>query len=504
MRHGMPDRRGAIKAAIGTLVCPACAATESVAAASTPAPSRQIPTYGERAASDYQSSLKDFGGRLECDRDALAEEYDVVVIGSGYGGSVLAARLAAAMKNPARLCILERGSEWLPGSFPDSMPGFLANRGSGQGSALFAESTFRDLHILHGYGLGGTSLINLNVGEIPPPDIFETADWPWECRGFQCFEPFYELARTCLQPSANLQRQSAAATYLQQAAAVSHFDHRKAMITVRCDDFDGPVMNSAGMLQRSCIRCGDCATGCNVGAKNTLAYNYLPLARRHGAQIFCGMLADRISLTDRGCYEVGVRSLPLGSPKTVQDLVGHQPYRTIRARCVVVGAGVTGSLQLLLNSARHGLPAPPALGQRFHTNGDIFCVAELPHEMKTSTSEEFLLGTAPGQLSSADFGPGPGIESLASLRNPGCRMMIQDLRVPHALGPLFQLLAGSTHRHAYWLGMFDDPARCAASVRRDGTLAINTKGLRTTRQYTAAVSMMRRLATATGASPLLS
>src|SRR3954464_3748037 len=87
--------------------------------------------------------------------------YDVVVIGSGYGGAITAARLAAAsLKSKPSVCILERGKEWQPGEFPETLDGVIgAARSSVNPLGLFELLTHPDISVIKGSGLGGTSLI---------------------------------------------------------------------------------------------------------------------------------------------------------------------------------------------------------------------------------------------------------------------------------------------------------------------------------------------------------
>src|SRR5215470_8879463 len=112
-----------------------------------------------------------------------SDGYDVVVIGSGYGGAVTAARLAtAAYSNRTKpsICILERGREWLPGTFPDDLlKAALEVRRSGHPLGLYDFHAGEDLNVIVGCGLGGTSLINANAVINPDHDLFKVSDkWP--------------------------------------------------------------------------------------------------------------------------------------------------------------------------------------------------------------------------------------------------------------------------------------------------------------------------------------
>jgi cholesterol oxidase len=109
----------------------------------------------------------------------LRDSYGVVVIGSGYGGAILAARLAQGRS----LCILERGREWIPGTFPDTFDAiFNAIRTPLHPLGLYDYHIHREVDVFVGSGLGGTSLINANVVIQPDSDLFDHPRWPEEIR----------------------------------------------------------------------------------------------------------------------------------------------------------------------------------------------------------------------------------------------------------------------------------------------------------------------------------
>jgi cholesterol oxidase len=119
--------------------------------------------------------------------DQLRERYDVVVVGSGYGGAIAAARLARAGRS---VCVLERGREMRAGDFPSSALGAVGqlqvHRGSrrlGRATGLFDLRAGDDLSVVVGCGLGGTSLINAGVALRPPPWVYDDDRWPTALRG---------------------------------------------------------------------------------------------------------------------------------------------------------------------------------------------------------------------------------------------------------------------------------------------------------------------------------
>ncbi|MCA9152911.1 MAG: GMC family oxidoreductase, partial [Planctomycetales bacterium] len=258
-----------------------------------------------RAIADYQRSTASLGGRLASSLDELNhaaacdQPYDVLIIGSGYGGAVCAARLSAAMRPGTRLAVLERGREWVPGTFPDTFANLMRESRYG----LFGRSrnalrnplglidfTFNDeVHVMNGSGLGGGSLINAGVAVIPDAEVFQQPCWPMDLQDRDVLMPHFEAVAQMLDlrpvpcdTTKTLALRRLAARLKRPAIATPAFVTVKPQ---RSAHYQGGV-NRFGMLQRPCELCGDCTSGCNIGAKNTLAFNYLPLARRCGAQIF--------------------------------------------------------------------------------------------------------------------------------------------------------------------------------------------------------------------------
>src|SRR6516162_2699057 len=113
-------------------------------------------------------------------------QYDIVIIGSGYGGAITAARLATAGLNPPRsICILERGKEWQPGDYPEQPFDVLGEvRSDLNPLGLYELLDYPDISVIKGSGLGGTSLINANVAICPDREVFEQIAspnvWPKE------------------------------------------------------------------------------------------------------------------------------------------------------------------------------------------------------------------------------------------------------------------------------------------------------------------------------------
>lgn len=291
--------------------------------------------------------------------------YEFVIIGSGYGGAITAARIAGALAQPHSVCILERGKEWEVGDFPKDVPGILRNtRGDANKLGLFEFLTYPDISVVKASGLGGTSLINANVAIVPDPEVFEGAGWPSGIR-YREMQPYYERARATLAPAPvpdalNLRKVRALETRARELQ-----QHAQALDVTVNFHIDGP--NPYGMIQRPCIQCGDCVTGCNFSAKNTLYMNYLPLAVRNGADIFTQTKVEWLEKLGSGA---GWRI----HGQYYTDGVAHSAF-TLDARNVVLSAGAVNSTEILLRSEMHGLKVSPLLGTGFSGNGDFFGLA---------------------------------------------------------------------------------------------------------------------------------
>ena len=142
--------------------------------------------------------------RLAKSRDEMKPHYQAVVVGSGYGGGIAAARLARAGKS---VCVLERGREIIPGEFPDRVTAgakqVQVTRGGrhfGDELGLFDIRLNDDLNVVVGCGLGGTSLINANVSILPDARVFDDPVWPRALVNDGLMKPAVERAREMLRP----------------------------------------------------------------------------------------------------------------------------------------------------------------------------------------------------------------------------------------------------------------------------------------------------------------
>jgi len=306
--------------------------------------------------------------RLSSSIADIKDHYSVVVIGSGYGGGIAASRLARAGQ---QVCLLERGKELQPGEYPNSlrsalpeMQVTLADKHIGSPTGLYDVRINKDINVFLGCGLGGTSLVNANVSIRAEPRVFKDSRWPGELReDLQgSLEDGYRRAEEMLKPTPYPDHfpQLAKLNAHQQSAARMQENFYRLPINVTFDD----GVNHVGVHQRACTLCGDCMSGCNYGAKNTVLMNYLPDAKNHGAEIFTRVSVRYLERSNNR-WVVYYQLLESGRENF------DAPTLFVTADLVLLAAGTLGSTEILLRSQEAGLPLSGELGNRFSGNGDV-------------------------------------------------------------------------------------------------------------------------------------
>ncbi len=302
--------------------------------------------------------------RLSRPWNSRARHYDVVVIGSGYGGGVTASRLARAGK---RVAVLERGREFITGDFPTRFPDLKNQiRVSGQRTdtgpkcALYDVRLGEDMHVVVGCGLGGGSLVNGGVALRPDNRVFDDPNWPDAIRQDGFLDEGFRVANAWIRPARH-KNATAMTKYKALEAAANDLDHTvvESPLAISFED----TINPAGVAQPACTLCGDCCGGCNVGAKNTVAMTYLPDAVRQGAHLFTEVDVRYVIKPENGPWKIHVLA---PNPETYKD-----EETILCANVVVLAAGTLGSTEILMRSANKGLRCSDQVGRRFSANGDI-------------------------------------------------------------------------------------------------------------------------------------
>jgi len=360
----------------------------------------------------------------------MLDHYSVVVVGSGYGGAITAARAARAGQD---VCILERGKEMHPGEYPNSGLSALreiqvhtpkADHGSAAG--MFDFHVGPDITVVSGCGLGGTSLINGNVALEPGDSIFADERWPRPLRDNpEALRPFMRAAKEMLGSNPYPLSWPELPKLRTLGLVADSLNRPLSRPDINVTFVDGP--NAVGVRQNACALCGDCCSGCNYGAKNTVLMNYLPDAHWHGAHVFT---------------EVAVRSVQRWQGQwrvayDVLDEAGAGPGpRSVLADVVVLAAGTLGSTEILLRSRHLGLPVSDRLGRGFSGNGDVLAFAY--------DTDARVHNTGLGQrIPREDTLVGPAIAGLIDLRGPDSgktgTLIIEDGTIPGALAAVLPI-----------------------------------------------------------------
>lgn len=375
--------------------------------------------------------------------DAQGFHCDVLIVGSGYGGAVAAAELSAQadeQATDARIWLLERGQAYQPGDFPDRLANLAGHvrfgtpqqdKPRGNRSGLFDVRLGPDLQAVVGNGLGGGSLINAGVMTWPSDAVMQHPAWPQAVQDDQAtLHHWRDTLHTALgaQPAPiepGPQQPVHKHVNLKNLAGDRPFE--RLHVTVSGQDGHTPQQ----VPVRACLHCGDCATGCNHGAKLSLDTTLLAKAHRQGVQIYTGATALYLTrVHGHHGHEAGWDvwcQLTDAARRAEQD----QP-QALRARRVIVAAGSLGSTELLLRSrARHGLSTSPLLGQRLSGNGDmILSLYNAPVAMQAMADE----ADAPIRRR-----VGPTITGMIDWRagNPH-PFVVEDLAIPGPLRVIFE------------------------------------------------------------------
>ncbi|XP_072036834.1 cholesterol oxidase-like [Amphiura filiformis] len=380
----------------------------------------------------------------------LEPTYDVIVIGSGYGGSIAVSRAARAGQ---KVCLLEKGKEWKIGDFPEKELSAIGElqmtvhdkkRVKGNPTSLYDIIISPDVAILQGSGLGGTSLINANVGLDCETRIFEDEVWPQAFR--DDLDQFNRVDRKrvydMLKPkpfpefhleSDNLPKLNAMETAAKHIADIEDLETRSIFKRPPLYvNFANTDQNHVGIAQPACINCGNCCGGCNTGAKNSLNMNYLPDAKAHGAKMFTMFEITHVSRnTDKDVWRVHY----ICHDKNPSKGVG--PF--VEAKVVILGGGSIGTTNILLQSQTNGIELSSNVGKRFSTNGDTIGFSYNGETKIRPAGQELSTIRKKGK------GPGPCITSVIDLRGlPGKELhesyVIQDGTPPSSVDGPYKFL----------------------------------------------------------------
>ena len=377
-------------------------------------------------------------------------DYDVVIIGSGFGGSVSALRLT---EKGYRVGVLEAGRRFSDDEFANTswdLKRFLWAPKLGC-YGIQRIHMLRDCVILAGAGVGGGSLNYANTLYKPPTPFFTDPQWAHITDWEEELSPYYDQGQRMLgvvrnphmTPADEIMKSVAedmgvGDTFVQTPVGVFFGkDEPQPGKTVK-DPFFGGV----GPDRTGCIECGECMTGCRHGAKNTLVKNYLGLAERAGATVHPLTTVTLIHQRADGVWEVQTRRT---------DKRTRKPSRTFTATYVVMAAGTWGTQNLLHHMKDTG--TLPKLSDRLG--------------VLTRTNSESILGAGKYQVD-PDLDLTRGV-AITSSFHPTADTHIESVRYgkgSNAMGLLQTLLTDGDGPTPRWLKFLKQAAKNPGQFKR--------------------------------------
>jgi cholesterol oxidase len=323
---------------------------------------------------------------------ARPEHFDAIIVGSGFGGSVMAYRLAEA---GLRVCVLERGKPYPPGSFPRSPHAMRRNFWDPNEGlhGLYHLWSFRGLGGVVASGLGGGSLIYANVllrkdektfvhenlqdggyehWPVTRADLDPHYDAVEKMLGANPY-PFEHLTPKTMAMRLAAQRMGRAADWQLPPLAVTFARPGKhlPMHPVPVEPITEPFPNLHNRIRTTCRLCGECDIGCNSGSKNSLDHTYLSAAKCHGANIRTRCEVKRLWYEDAHYVVEYVNHDGAPEDGSPRRPMPKSPRTVLTADRLVLAAGTFGSTYLLLRNRAAFPGLSPQIGTRFCGNGDL-------------------------------------------------------------------------------------------------------------------------------------
>ncbi len=302
--------------------------------------------------------------------------YDYIIIGSGFGGSVSAMRLA---EKGYSVLIIEKGKNYKIEDFPKTNWNFKKFFWAPMLGWFGIQKItfFSQVMILSGVGVGGGSLVYANTHMMPPDEFFNNPSWSQFGDWKKTLLPFYEKARFMLGtvPNKSLYR---ADDILKEVA--DEMNRSSSFKNVDVGVYFGdkeketdPYFNGQGPMRKGCTECSGCMVGCKFNAKNMLDKNYLYFAQKFGAEIISEREAKSIEFKD-GIYSIETVSSTSRFSKKKE---------TFFSKGLVVSGGVLGTMDILLKQ-KHEYKTlsklSEQLGENIRTNSEMLCGVTAPKE----------------------------------------------------------------------------------------------------------------------------
>ncbi|MGC9536873.1 GMC oxidoreductase [Streptomyces sp. UG1] len=375
-------------------------------------------------------------------------DYDVIVVGSGFGGSVTALRLT---EKGYRVGVLEAGRRWTRESLPKNswdLRNYLWAPRLGM-YGIQRIHLLGNVMVLAGAGVGGGSLNYANTLYVPPKAFFDDPQWRDITDWQEELKPYYDQARRMLgvrlnptmTPSdvhlkAAAERMGVGDTFHMAPVGVFFGDGEDAEGEAKAkpgQEVPDPYFGGAGPARKACTECGECMTGCRHGAKNTLNENYLYLAEKAGAVVH--PLTTVVSVTDDSQGGYAVATLPTDGRKKGK---GKAKGRLFKARRVVIAAGTYGT-QTLLHRMKAGGQLPylsPKLGELTRTNSEALVGAQTDNRRYRKATGEPKVDFTQGVAITSSIHPDENTHIEPVRYGKGSNSMggLSILQVPYAEG----------------------------------------------------------------------
>ncbi|WP_369171790.1 GMC oxidoreductase [Streptomyces sp. R28] len=371
-------------------------------------------------------------------------DYDVIVVGSGFGGSVTALRLT---EKGYRVGVLEAGRRWTRESLPKNswdLKNYLWAPKLGM-YGIQRIHLLGNVMVLAGAGVGGGSLNYANTLYVPPKAFFDDPQWRDITDWQEELKPYYDQAQRMLgvrlnptmTPSdvhlkAAAEKMGVGDSFHMAPVGVFFGDGKDAEGAARAtpgQEVSDPYFGGAGPARKACTECGECMTGCRHGAKNTLNENYLYLAEKAGAVVH--PLTTVVSITDDSQGGYAVATLPTDRGKKGED-------RLFKARRVVIAAGTYGT-QTLLHRMKAGGQLPylsSKLGELTRTNSEALVGAQTDNRRYRKVTGEPKVDFTRGVAITSSIHPDANTHIEPVRYGKGSNSMggLSILQVPYAQG----------------------------------------------------------------------
>lgn len=319
-------------------------------------------------------------------------DYDYIIVGSGFGGSVSAHRLT---EKGYKVLVIEKGKRWSPTQFPETnwklrkwlwLPSFSFK-------GIFKMTIMRHVGILSGVGVGGGSLMYANTLPRPRETFYHSGSWAGLADWKQELSTHYKEAERMLGATENpglYDSDEALRAVAEEYGKGELFEPTRVAVFFGEPEQEvaDPFFDGEGPRRSGCNHCGACMTGCRYNAKNTLDKNYLYLAEKAGAEVLAEKKVIRILPLEKQNSEKGYRIV-------LKDSTGFpKRKRQLTSRGVVLSGGVLGTVRLLLNLKPRDLPAlSDQVGAEIRTNNESLA---LVHSKKKE--KDFSKGVAIGSI----------------------------------------------------------------------------------------------------------